>query len=57
MNFAKSIMIGNNLSDMQFGKNAGMHTVLVETTQKITDPNVLIDVVLPDLEAFGNLLL
>ncbi len=27
-----SIMVGNNISDMQFGKNAGMHTVLLTTT-------------------------
>src|SRR5690606_8908566 len=26
-----SIIVGNNISDMQFGKNAGMHTVLLTT--------------------------
>lgn len=29
---ARSIMIGNNLSDMQFGRNAGLYTVFVTTT-------------------------
>jgi D-glycero-alpha-D-manno-heptose 1-phosphate guanylyltransferase len=32
VNFSRSIMVGNNFSDMQFGKNAGMHTVFVRTT-------------------------
>ncbi len=30
--FARSIMIGNNLSDMQFGRNVGMKTILLTTT-------------------------
>ena len=32
IDFNKSIMVGNNISDMLFGKNAGMHTVFVKTT-------------------------
>ena len=28
----KSLMVGNNLSDMLFGKNAGMKTVFLKTT-------------------------
>lgn len=32
INFSKSIMIGNRMSDMQFGKNAGMTTVYLNTT-------------------------
>lgn len=28
----KSLIIGNNLSDMEFGRNAGIHTVFVKTT-------------------------
>jgi D-glycero-alpha-D-manno-heptose 1-phosphate guanylyltransferase len=32
VDFGHSIMVGNNFSDMQFGKNAGMHTVFVKTT-------------------------
>jgi D-glycero-D-manno-heptose 1,7-bisphosphate phosphatase len=37
-------MIGNNLSDMKFGKAMGMHTVFLHTTQeKINLPHELID--------------
>ena len=32
VDFSRSIMVGNNFSDMQFGKNAGMFTVFVKTT-------------------------
>jgi len=28
----RSIMIGNNISDMEFGRNAGMYTVFLRTT-------------------------
>lgn len=30
--FTKSLMVGNKLSDMQFGRNAGMFTVYIATT-------------------------
>jgi histidinol-phosphate phosphatase family protein len=30
--FSRSVMIGNNLSDMQFGRNVGMKTILLTTT-------------------------
>ena len=33
IDFSKSIMVGNNISDMEFGRNAGMHTVFLKTTQ------------------------
>lgn len=32
IDFSKAIMVGNNISDMLFGKNAGMYTVFVKTT-------------------------
>ncbi len=32
ISFAKSIMIGNKPSDMQFGRRAGMHTIFLTTT-------------------------
>jgi D-glycero-D-manno-heptose 1,7-bisphosphate phosphatase len=41
INLAKSLMVGNNLSDMLFGKNAGMKTVFLKTTH--TDPSLLQD--------------
>lgn len=44
INFSKSIMVGNKLSDMQFGRNAGMFTVFIATTHPETEfPNQLID--------------
>lgn len=42
--FDKSVMVGNNLSDMQFGKSMGMKTVFLHTTQpEISMPHALID--------------
>ncbi|PUZ26042.1 phosphatase [Chitinophaga parva] len=32
IDFARSIMVGNTLSDMQFGKNLGMYTVFIPST-------------------------
>ncbi|MEJ7684412.1 MAG: HAD hydrolase-like protein [Segetibacter sp.] len=32
IDFSKSIMVGNNLSDMFFGRNAGTFTAYVKTT-------------------------
>jgi D-glycero-D-manno-heptose 1,7-bisphosphate phosphatase len=33
INLEKSLMVGNNMSDMLFGKNAGMKTVFLQTTK------------------------
>jgi histidinol-phosphate phosphatase family protein len=42
--FEKSVMVGNNLSDMQFGKSMNMKTVFLYTTQpRFHDPHHLID--------------
>ncbi len=57
IDFSKSIMIGNRLSDMAFGKNAGMNTIFVATTHPETSfPNPLIDLRFEDLEAVANAL-
>ena len=32
INLNQSIMVGNRMSDMEFGRNAGMHTVYLATT-------------------------
>jgi D-glycero-D-manno-heptose 1,7-bisphosphate phosphatase len=43
INLKKSVMVGNNISDMQFGKNAGMKTIFLLTTkpeQEIPDKNI-----------------
>ena len=34
--FSKSIMVGNKLSDMKFGRNAGMHNIFLATTHPET---------------------
>src|SRR5690348_12426159 len=45
----RSIMVGNTLGDMQFGRNAGMHTVFVRTTSPEQPyPHELIDLVFND---------
>jgi histidinol phosphatase-like enzyme len=35
--FEKSIMVGDTDSDIKFGKNLGMKTVLILTEEKITE--------------------
>lgn len=44
IDFSKSIMVGNRLSDMEFGRNAKMHTVFLATTHPETSfPHPSID--------------
>lgn len=58
INFSKSIMIGNKLSDMQFGRAAGMHTVFVATTNPETAyPHEAINFRFDSLPAFTEALL
>ena len=54
IDFSKSIMVGNKLSDMQFGRNAGITTVYVDTTNpEVESPHPLIDFRFPDLHSFA----
>ena len=58
IDFSKSIIVGNNLSDMQFGRNAGGMTTVFLTT---TDPNIglphpAIDLSFRDLVSFAKAL-
>ena len=58
IDLTKAIMIGNSLSDMQFGKNLGIATVFLPTTRpevNLKDENI--DQVFPSLIAFANHLL
>lgn len=58
IDFSKSIMVGNRMSDMEFGRNAGMHTVFVATTHPETEfPNPTIDYRFETIEHFTNHLL
>ncbi|MFY7963866.1 MAG: D-glycero-alpha-D-manno-heptose-1,7-bisphosphate 7-phosphatase [Chitinophagaceae bacterium] len=53
IDFSKSIMVGNKLSDMEFGRNAGINTVFLATTNPETPfPHPAIDVRFNDLLAF-----
>ena len=57
IDLSRSIMVGNNLSDMQFGRNAGMHTVFVQTTDPGQSfPHPSIDLAFTDLSAFAKAL-
>ncbi len=52
---AKSIVVGNRISDMGFGRNAGMHTVFVATTHPNTPfPDPSIDLRFDSLYAFAE---
>jgi D-glycero-D-manno-heptose 1,7-bisphosphate phosphatase len=57
INFKKSLMVGNTLSDMEFGRNAGMHTIFLKTTiPQIGLPNPMIDLAFLDLPDFAKAL-
>ena len=44
IDLTRSIMVGNRMSDMEFGRNAGLYTVFLATTHpETTFPNPLID--------------
>ena len=51
IDFRRSVMVGNNLSDMEFGKRAGMHTIFLTSTHKPYElPHDLIDEQYPSLQ-------
>ncbi len=55
IDFNKSLMVGNKLSDMGFGRNAGIHTVFVATTNpEIEFPHHSIDFRFNNLLDFAN---
>ena len=57
IDFSKSIIVGNRISDMGFGRNAGMHTVFVATTHPETPfPDPLIDLRFDGLTDFAKTL-
>jgi histidinol-phosphate phosphatase family protein len=57
IDFSKSIIVGNRISDMGFGRNAGMHTVFVATTHPETAfPDPLIDLRFESLAHFAKAL-
>ncbi|NII28918.1 HAD family hydrolase [Pseudoflavitalea sp. X16] len=57
INLQKSLIVGNNISDMEFGRNAGMHTVFVKTTHPQQPlPNPAIDLAVNGLPEFAKAL-
>lgn len=58
IDLSRSVMVGNNLSDMQFGRNAGMYTVFLRTTNPEQPfPHPDIDMVFKSLHDFAKALL
>jgi len=55
VDLSKSIVVGNRISDMGFGRNAGINTVFVATTHPQTAfPDPLIDLRFNSLYAFAQ---
>ena len=53
----KAIMVGNNMSDMLFGKNSGMKTIFLRTTSPDLDlPQEAIDLHFENLAEFTRAL-
>ena len=40
VDFSKSVMIGDSISDMEFGKNAGMHNVFIDAQNEGKKPDI-----------------
>ncbi len=50
IDFNRSLMIGNTMGDMRFGRSCGMHTIFIPSQKPMPEiPNPLIDEVLPGL--------
>jgi len=57
IDLSRSIMIGNNISDMEFGRNAGMYTIFLKTTiPDIELPHPAIDLAFNSLSDFAKAL-
>ncbi|WP_345079444.1 HAD-IIIA family hydrolase [Nemorincola caseinilytica] len=55
--FRKSVMVGNSMSDMEFGKRLNMHTVFLTTKHDPVElPNDLVDEQYGSLQAWSNTL-
>ena len=55
IDFSKSIMVGNNFSDMEFGRGIGAATIFLPTTKKdVSATDTRIDAVYPSLMDFAK---
>jgi histidinol-phosphate phosphatase family protein len=53
--FHKSIMIGDSVTDLQFGKNAGMYTIFISKEKTLIEEHKdLIDFTFPDLKSVAK---
>jgi len=53
IHFKRSVMAGDSLSDMKFGKSLGMNTVFIGPVETAVKYPLLIDFVYPDLRTFA----
>jgi len=57
IDFSRSVMVGNTMSDMQFGKTLGTKTIFIPSTKPMPVlPDPLIDAVYPGLEELAKAL-
>lgn len=56
IDFKKSVMVGDSITDMQFGRNLGMVNVFITTEKIKPEDKDLIDFVFPDLFSFAELI-
>ena len=54
--FEKSIMVGDSTSDIQFGRNAGMKTIFITSSEKSEEAIALADISVGSLEEFCKLM-
>ncbi|MCB0807541.1 MAG: HAD-IIIA family hydrolase [Bacteroidales bacterium] len=55
IDFQRSLMIGDSITDMQFGRNAGMITLFItRESDEMKDSGHLIDMVFPDLKSVAD---
>jgi histidinol-phosphate phosphatase family protein len=56
IDLSKSLIVGNSSSDMQFGRNSGMHTVFVLNDDPKPVKDELVDLYVTDLYEFAKIL-
>ena len=57
IDFRKSLMVGNTIGDMQFGKSSGMYTVFIPSAKPdLPLPHPLVDGVFKDLYTLAKAL-
>lgn len=56
ISFRKSVMVGDSISDLIFGKRLGMKTVFIGNPQKVRNRPELADYCYPDLLTFATII-